>query len=115
MDLINRQDAIDRINKQREHLRPDVFPQDAIGDAAYKVCAEFIERLQPAERWIPVSEKYPKPEEEYKSFLTVDDEGEITIEKFLLSLDEEPQPYFTGMRQIIAWMPLPEPYKESEE
>ena len=48
-DLINRQDAIDRINKQREHLRPDMYPQDKIGDAAYRICAEFIERLPSAQ------------------------------------------------------------------
>lgn len=56
-DLISRQAAIDRINKQREHLRPDIYPQDKIGDAAYRVCAEFIERLPSAQpqrtgRWI---------------------------------------------------------------
>jgi len=48
-DLIDRQAAIDRINKQREHLEPDVYPQDKIGDAAYKICAEFIERLPSAQ------------------------------------------------------------------
>lgn len=64
-------------------------------------------------RWIPVSESgYPKPEDEYKRFLTIDDKGEITIQEFLLSLDEEPQPYFTGWRNIVAYMPLPEVYKE---
>ena len=49
-DLISRQAAIDRINKQREHLQPDVYPQDEIGDAAYRICSEFIERLPSAER-----------------------------------------------------------------
>ena len=49
-DLISRQDAIDRINKQREHLRPDMYPQDKIGDAAYRICAEFIERLPSAQQ-----------------------------------------------------------------
>ena len=48
MDLISRQAAIDRINKQREHLKPDIDERDAVGDAAYRVCAEFIERLQSA-------------------------------------------------------------------
>ena len=47
-DLISRQAAIDRINKQREHLKPDIDERDAIGDAAYRVCAEFIERLPSA-------------------------------------------------------------------
>ena len=48
-DLISRQAAIDRINKQREHLKPDIYPQDKIGDAAYRICAEFIERLPSAQ------------------------------------------------------------------
>ncbi len=49
LDTISRQAAIDRINKQREHLEPDVYPQDKIGDAAYRICAEFIERLPSAQ------------------------------------------------------------------
>lgn len=48
-DTISRQAAIDRINKQREHLQPDIYPQDKIGDAAYRICAEFIERLPSAQ------------------------------------------------------------------
>lgn len=48
-DLISRQAAIDRINKQREHLQPDVYPQDKIGDAAYLICSELIERLPSAQ------------------------------------------------------------------
>lgn len=48
-DLISRREAIDRINKQREHLQPDIYPQDIIGDAAYRICAEFIERLPSAQ------------------------------------------------------------------
>jgi hypothetical protein len=48
-DLISRQAAIGRINKQREHLQPGIYPQDEIGDAAYRICAEFIERLPSAQ------------------------------------------------------------------
>lgn len=48
-DLISRQAAIDRINKQREHLQPEIYPQDKIGDAAYRICAEFIKRLPSAQ------------------------------------------------------------------
>ena len=66
-------------------------------------------------KWRPHGKNgYPKPEDEYKYFLTIDNHGEITIQEFLLSLDEEPQPYFTGMRNIVAWMPLPKPYQEEE-
>lgn len=49
MRLIDADAAIDRINKQREHLQPDIYPQDKIGDAAYRICAEFIERLPSAQ------------------------------------------------------------------
>ena len=48
-DLISRREAIDRINKQREHLQPDIYPQDKIGDTAYRICAEFIARLPSAQ------------------------------------------------------------------
>lgn len=48
-DCISRKAAIDRINKQREHLRPDTDERDYIGDAAYRVCAEFIGRLPSAQ------------------------------------------------------------------
>ena len=84
-------------------------------------CNRILEQ-EPKAEWIPIEWKpfgkngYPKPEDEYNHFLTIDNKGEITIQEFLLSLDEEPQPYFTGMRKIIAWMPLPKPYRtESEE
>lgn len=48
-DTVSRQAAINRINKQREHLKPDIDERDAVGDAAYRVCAEFIERLPSAQ------------------------------------------------------------------
>ena len=100
--------------------------------ANYQKCAERhrqfaewlkeLKQLREQTRWIPVKWipngrwGYPKLEDEYKHFLTVDDKGEQTVQEFLLSLDEEPQPYFTGMRNIVAWMPLPKSYKaESEE
>lgn len=48
-DLISRQAVIDRINKQREHLHPDTDNRDFIGDYAYKICIEFIERMPSAQ------------------------------------------------------------------
>ena len=61
-DLISRQAAIDRINKQREHLCPDIYPQDKIGDAAYRICAEFIGRL-------PSAQPEPLTDKEQRIFL----------------------------------------------
>ena len=67
-DLISGRKAIDRINKQREHLQPDIYPQDKIGDTAYRICAEFIARLPsayPEAEWVPISERSPGIHGEY--------------------------------------------------
>lgn len=46
-DLVIRK-IIERINKQREHLKPNLFPQDKIGDATYRICIEIVERVSSA-------------------------------------------------------------------
>lgn len=51
-DYIDRQAAIDRINIQRAHLKPEKDFRDALGDAAYRVCIEMIERLPSAEEGV---------------------------------------------------------------
>lgn len=104
IDCVSRADALDCVNwgysfsdiyKKINEL-PSVTPQEP--------------------KWIPVSERYPQIEDEYKYFLVTDEKGKVSVQEFFLSLDEEPQPYFSGMINVIAWMPLPEPYKaESEE
>ena len=85
----------------------------------HRQLAEWLrdyKRLLEQTQWTPISEYgYPNPEDEYKHFLTVDNKGEITIQEFYLSLDEERRPYFSGMVNVIAWMPLPEPYREVEK
>lgn len=68
--------------------------------------------LEREPRWILVSERYPRPDDEYKLFLVTDDKGKVSVQEFYLSLDEEPQPYFSGMTNVVAWMPLPNAYKE---
>lgn len=71
-----------------------------------------IEALEQKPQWIPTSERYPRPDDEYKLFLVTDDKGKVSVQEFYLSLDEEPQPYFSGMTNVVAWMPLPNAYKE---
>ena len=88
-------------------------------DTTYEIQENNIKALPsvtPQEpRWIPTSERYPKIEDEYKYFLVTDDKGKVSVQEFFISLDEEPQPYFSGMVNVIAWMPLPKAYKGSEE
>ena len=125
-DLIQRQALLKLMGEEPFNWTDSNQELQAVED--YRNFRNMVEQLPSVKpqwsqtEWIPIEWKpfgtngYPKPEDEYKHFLTIDDKGEITIQEFLLSLDEEPQPYFTGMRKIIAWMPLPTPYKaESEE
>ena len=67
--------------------------------------------------WIPVSEKLP---EEGKEVLTCSNGGFIEIQSFENSHGniywENKNGDWTDIDEVIAWMPLPKPYKaESEE
>lgn len=73
-----------------------------------KVCEAYdavIEALQqPDQRWIPCSERLP----EYKvEVLAFNCDGEYEVNH---TIDEEDDEWFFD--GVIAWMPLPEPYKE---
>ena len=79
-----------------------------------------INALQNQPVWIPVSERLPEEPEENEIF------DNKPLELYLVSIKGDPYPFrafwngkfFTNGWQkceVTAWMPLPEPYKESEE
>ena len=81
-----------------------------------------ISALEKQDRWNPCSEKMPT--EPFGCFVTVMDTNPITQEEF-----ENILPYFVGWDgeqwndadgeripcEVLAWMPLPKPYKLEEE
>lgn len=71
---------------------------------------KVIKTLENKLQWIPVNERLPETEDYY---LVTDDAGGMrTVEiSFFVPDSEAPWDYVN----VIAWMPLPEPYKESEE
>ena len=122
---MTREEAIKKIKWFREYNEDDFGDgdriQDKFGDWYYLVTEQDLEAfdmaikaLEQEPRWIPTSERYPKIEDEYKYFLVTDEKGKVSIQEFFISLDEEPQPYFSGMVNVIAWMPLPQAYREVE-
>ena len=110
-DLIRRQDAIEVVEKYFSDvisLNPDV-------------CTDGIRSLPSAWRWIPVSERLPDDVEIGEDFPIVifcDSKGNIHVGfcehtnygvKWWHATQWESEVY-----GVIAWMPLPEPYKRGE-
>ena len=69
-------------------------------------------------KWIPVSERLP--EREYENYLVSTSEGEVDIGAYdstkgwsLCDVNGIYFPQYKGI-EIVAWMPLPEAYKESD-
>ena len=75
---------------------------------------EVIEQEQAQDKWIPVSERYPK--EEGEEYLVCYDDGTIRIRNLYFTVADN-EPYFEGFGQgIVAWMPLPiKPYNAESE
>ena len=92
-----------------------------VDNAMYKKVMDVIESnianmptVTPQEpRWIPVSERLPESDEEYHTFLVTDNKGKVTLSEFYLSISDR-KPYWSGMIDVVAWMPLPKPYEPQE-
>ena len=105
-DLIDRQDAINALNKL------DV--SDGVGISSVACCLQeeairSIENLpsaQPEQRWIPCSERLPEYGE---AVLTINEDEDYEINHII---DEDNGEWFCD--GVIAWMPLPEPYREDD-
>lgn len=65
---------------------------------------------QPEQRWIPVSERLPEEMGTYMTTIDYGEHGLATGQRYY---------YGRGLKWndecVIAWMPLPEPYKEESE
>ena len=72
--------------------------------------------VQPEQKWIPCSERLP---EEYGNYLITTHDGNVDIgtidpkKKYVWSACDSDGFYW--LRDVLAWMPLPEPYREESE
>ena len=125
-DLIKRQDAVNELSYCQTYLfdSRDNDKKISLEDAEYT-----IERLPSAQQWIPCSERLPDKEGEY--LVTFSDEWKRNLVRVLwygtpFDLDDRTMwtfyceheygfEAFKAEKPIVAWMPLPEPYKEGEK
>ncbi len=115
MALIDRQDAIDVLKRN--------YPSSCFEDLC-KAVDLAIEALsaQPEPRWIPCSERLPEhPENDDYYLVTIQCEHYDGWDDYVTGFAEwtkhgwDEQSCYIGQIKVVAWMPLPEPYKEETE
>ena len=106
-DLIDRQAAIDAVN---EYLRISEVSKTVQNMTSIQAILKWLPSAEP--RWIPCSERLPKDGQGV--LVTVDDnEFDIKVGSCIYSDGV----FFSALYDldVIAWMPLPEPWKGEED
>lgn len=122
---MKREEAIYCLKAQSERYSEVCEECPLYGQTGVDHCCEdalqmAITALQNQPFWIPVIERLPEEPEENEIF------DNKPLELYLVSIKGDPYPFrafwngkfFTNGWQkceVTAWMPLPEPYRESEE
>ena len=99
------EEIITRLNGMKDYYNDRREPYyvgfDYVDNEAIDMAIKVLEQT----RWIPVSERLPENE---GCYFVYDNHGRIDT-SFWDNIG------FLSRAQIIAWMPLPKPYKESED
>lgn len=126
-DLISRQDVINAVLVSN-FSACTVYGRSEEGMATANELIQAIKNLpsaQPEQRWIPVSERLPEAEEsdawmfgETTYYLVTEEQGWMYLAKYIKRHDgrcewDDDDGYIYS-KNVTAWMPLPEPYKEEE-
>lgn len=136
-DLISRQAAIDVADKfsnadecNGSDVATDIIsglislpsvPPQKVCVAEVKVeiddIKDYIDKAIDAERWIPCGEKYPEPDDRV---LVITDTFDYYVWDCMSGREdnyfwEDESGYYHNKDEVIAWMPLPEPYKGEQE
>lgn len=106
----------DAINTMRQHSHYDDFDRSVIDES---VAMKALKDLPSAQRWIPVSEALPEDACQYivtAKVKHVDNypDYEVDTADFADGIFTTTNSWW-GVESIIAWMPLPEAYKERRE
>ena len=101
-DLISRQDAITLPVTPKEYREYQTYNFDDAYEQGWDDLQKCIESLPSAQQWIPCSKRLPDQNGKY---LVVGRQKAINILKF-------DGGRWYGKWGVVAWMPLPSPYRE---
>lgn len=110
-DTIYRQDAIDKFEPWLKVKGYNEGELNMLKAVLYEL--KFLPSAQPEPRWIPVTERLP--EDTQNIIVTRSDDGTTDFGQY--NADKNwcvNDGYWPNAFDFIAWMPLPEPYKDGE-
>lgn len=109
---MKREEAVKMLNQLVNMLSDDFGDSELCEDALQMA----ITALQNQSVWIPVSERLPEKNGKYLVFLTnpVRNKSDNVFTGWYNVYDKEFETE-NSLDYVKAWMPLPEPYRESEE
>jgi hypothetical protein len=115
-DCISRAKALEMLGDEPENWTDTEKEIQEVNDYRwFKSILEELPPVTPQPRWIPCSERLPKEQDCY--LVTTkwkgSHSGNVYIETNMAVFREKPKEW--DCRDVIAWMPLPEPYKEESE
>lgn len=76
---------------------------------------EVTSRSEKPNKWIPVSERLPEDEKEVLCFLESEEMAVLFLRNNWGQYEWVDGGFATGSYNVIAWMPLPEPYSAESE
>lgn len=115
---MTREQAIKILNKYDLNfcdINGNPIPPQDLAEAVYMA----VQALEQEPKWIPVTEKLPEAGEYVgdvaKYYLVQNEYGDMLVARYTHSeYWEQIYQLKPCADEIVAWMPLPEPYKESD-
>ena len=112
-DLISREDVLAVLNKVIKYGVPD---KDGKHSISAEIVFNFVKDMSPAQEWIPCSERLPIiQDEEIHTFIVTYYDKDIPNQLLVgIMIFDDGIWYKPECDEVIAWQPLPQPYKEDK-
>jgi hypothetical protein len=102
---MTREEAIEILTRYKEESEEDYYVKRA------KALTMAIKALEQESRWIPVEEKLPEIHNYTDRYLVTLERGWVRTARFT----ECDGNHWWSYDDVVAWMSLPQPYREVEE